>query len=104
MYRIMSVSKINHAYLREVVLCTYLKIREVHVYIQTGADSVGMGGGGGGGGGWISADWHCPEYKSWHFIHWRQFAWNVKILFSGKNKEKYFKMLCAEIFTQNAKR
>ena len=24
-------------------------------------------------------------------------------LFSGKNKKKYFKMLSAEIFTQNAK-
>ena len=33
---------------------------------------------------------------------WRHFAWS-QILFSGKNKKKYFSMSSAEFFTQNAK-
>ena len=37
------------------------------------------------------------------FLDWRQFPLNEKILFSGKNNKKYFKMLSAENFTQYGK-
>ena len=33
-----------------------------------------------------------PETKIWYFMQiWRQFAWNVKSLFLGKNEEKIFR-------------
>ena len=67
---------------------------------------------------WLIFFLFFPENNIWHIFPQKirfgisckqQFAWNVKSYFSWKkkkkkkNKKKYFKMLSAEIFTQNAK-
>ena len=45
---------------------------------------------------------YCKENRIWHFMQWRQFAWNANPVFL-EEWEKYFKMSSVENFTQNVK-
>ena len=46
---------------------------------------------------------YYQENRIWHFMQWRQFAWNANPVFL-EEWEKYFKMSPVENFTQSAKR
>ena len=45
---------------------------------------------------------YYQENRIWHFMQWRQFAWNANPVFL-EEWEKYFKMSSVENFTQSAK-